>query len=359
MRRTGHANLPLHGGHVPRWLFNRMVKLANAITSIIIEEHGSREFLMRLSDPFWFQSFSCILGFDWHSSGTTTTTCAALKSAVRPEEHGIFVAGGKGKASRKTPIELEYAGRFFDIESQDLIRASRLVAKVDNSCIQDSYQLYHHTFIVDENGEWTVIQQGLNNNSGYARRYHWSNQNLEDFIEEPHTGIASPSREKKVLNMTSAKSRSARNISLDIVCEGRLQEYTGQRTLYNYSILEMPSHHEIKFSERDLEVFQRAYELQPRSYEELLLVKGMGPKKIRALALISDLVYGEPPSWEDPVKYTYAHGGKDGHPYPVEKKVYDNTIQFLEDAINDSKLGREDKLKALKSLKAFIPGKQG
>ena len=355
MRRTGRANLPLHGGHAPRWLFNRMVKLAKAITSIIIEEYGSREFLMRLSDPFWFQSFSCILGFDWHSSGTTTTTCAALKNAINPEEHGMFVAGGKGKASRKTSLELKNAEELFNIDAQDLIRASCLVAKVDNSCIQDSYQLYHHSFIVDEKGEWAVIQQGLNSKRGYARRYHWSSQNLEDFVEEPHTGIASPIREKNVLNMTAAKSRNARNISLDLVCDNIQKYITGQTTLYNYSILEMPPQHEINLSERDLQVFQRAYELQPRDYEELILVKGMGPKKIRALALLSDLVYGEPPSWEDPVKYTYAHGGKDGYPYPVERGVYDNTIQFLEEAVHDSKLEKEDKLRALRSLKGFMP----
>ncbi|HOQ19898.1 MAG: DUF763 domain-containing protein [Methanothermobacter sp.] len=360
MRRTGHANLPLHHGHAPRWLFKRMVKLAKAITSIIIDEYGTREFLLRVSDPFWFQSLSCILGFDWHSSGTTTTTCAALKQAISPEEHGILVTGGKGRASRKTPTELKSAEKLFDVEAQDLIRASRLVAKVDNTCIQDSYQLYHHTFIVDEEGEWTVIQQGLNDKKAYARRYHWSSQKLEDFIKNPHTGITSSSREKKVLNMTATESRNSRNISLEFVCDGpeHLKRYiTGQTTLYNYSVLEMPSHHEIRrinLSESDFQILQKAYEIQPENYESLILVKGMGPKKIRALALLSDLIYGEPPSWEDPVKYTFAHGGKDGHPYPVEKEVYDNTIQFFEEAINESKIGKEDKLRALRSLEDFI-----
>ncbi|MDI9624496.1 MAG: DUF763 domain-containing protein [Methanothermobacter sp.] len=360
MRRTGHANLPLHGGHAPRWLFKRMVRLAKAITSIIIDEYGTQEFLSRISDPFWFQSFSCILGFDWHSSGTTTTTCAALKHAINPMEHGILVAGGKGKASRKTPIELRGAEKFFNLEAQDLIRTSRLVAKVDNTCIQDSYQLYHHTFIVDENGEWSVIQQGFNKKRRYARRYHWSSQKLDDFVENPHTGITSSIREGKVLNMTATKSRNARNISLEIVCDGpeHLKRYiTGQTTLYNYSILEMPPNHEIRrinLSEADFQILQRAYEIQPENYETLILIRGMGPKKIRALALLSDLIYGEPPSWEDPVKYTFAHGGKDGHPYPVEKKVYDNTIQFLEEAVNESKLDKEDKLRALKSLEYFI-----
>jgi len=359
MKRTGHANLPLHGGHAPRWLFKRMVKLAKAITSIIIEEYGSREFLRRISDPFWFQSFSCLLGFDWHSSGTPPTTCAALKNAISPEEHGILVTGGKGRASRKAPAELKGAEEFFNIEAQDLIRASRLVAKVDNSCIQDSYQLYHHTFIVDETGEWTAIQQGLNSRRGYARRYHWSSQDLTDFVETPHTGIISISRERKVLNMTAPESRNARNISLELVCDGPEHlkgQITGQTTLYNYSILEMPPHHEIwqVFTEADFQILEKAYEIQPENYEDLILVKGMGPKKIRALALLSDLLYGEPPSWEDPVKYAFAHGGKDGHPYPVEKRVYDNTIQFLEDVVNESKIDKEDKIRALRSLENFI-----
>ncbi len=289
--RTGTVNLPLHGGKAPRWLFERMVKLACGISEVVVYEYGQKEFLRRISDPYWFQAFSCVLGFDWHSSGTTTTTCGALKAALKPEEHGIAVAGGK-----------------------------------DN--------LYHHCFFLTEDGDWAIVQQGMNND--YARRYQWLSDSLSCFIE-PHE-ICCDRKEADVLDMTAHESEPARRISLDLVKDN-------------------PAHHpvlDIDIGERGMEVLKRAYELQPRNYEELISLEGMGPKKIRALALISDLIYGSKPSWNDPVKYSFTHGDKDGFPYPVDREVYDNSIRLLHDSLEGAKIDRKEKYLAIKRLGEFI-----
>jgi len=321
MHRTV-TNLPLHGGKAPRWLFHRMVKLTEGIVDVMLYEYDADEFLRRISNPYWFQAFSCVLGFDWHSSGTTTTTCGALKSAIKPEEHGIVVGGGKGKASRKTPTDIENAGEIFSLSTnkiEDLIHSSRISAKIDNSCVQDGYQLYHHSFILTENGKWAVIQQGMNQDNGYARRYHWLGEEVDELTIDPHKGICCDDESKKTLNMTANNSEEAREISVDLICDNpeHLKKYFKDKTVIprSQSKLDsyfeeytMPRHHPVldeDLSDREFKVLKQAWEIQPSNYEEFISLNGIGPKKIRALALISDLVYGSKPSWEDPVKYSF------------------------------------------------------
>ncbi|MCK9150625.1 DUF763 domain-containing protein [Methanobacterium alcaliphilum] len=371
MKRKGIANLPLHGGHPPRWLFSRMIKLAGGISEVIIDEYGSDELLRRLSNPFWFQAFSCVLGFDWHSSGTTTTTCGALKIALKWEEHGILVAGGKGKNSRKTPQEILDSQNLFSISTkkiEKMVQSSRISAKIDNSCIQDGYQLYQHNFFLNEKGNWAVVQQGMNNFNNYARRYHWLGEEVDTYIEEPHSAISCDSCEKKVLNMTATGSDDARQISVDLICDNpdHIRKYFrykgGVQMLISdfsndYQELNMPNHHpvlDMDLSDNEFEVLKQAWEIQPENYEELILLKGLGPKKIRALALISDLVFGKPASWKDPVKYSFTHGGKDGFPYPVDREVYDNSINTLKEALDQSQLENKQKISAIKRLEDFL-----
>jgi len=355
--RTGIANLPLHSGHTPRWLFERMKKLSREIVRIVVEEFGRDEFLRRISDPFWFQGFSCVIGFDWHSSGTTTVTGGVLKESISPEELGIAVAGGKGKASRKTPEEIERFGEVLSLstkKTENLKYASRMAAKVDNAALQDGYQLYHHVFIFTEEGKWCVIQQGMNPENRYARRYHWLSDNVKSFVNEPHSAICCDAK-TKVLNMVAAESENARKASVDLVKDNpiHLKKYlTGQRTLFNYGFT-MPRKHYIDL--KNFKPLMNAYEFQPKNYEELLMVKGMGPKTIRALALLSDLIYGAEPSWRDPVKYSFAHGGKDRTPYPVDRKTMDKSIEILRTAVEEARVGNKEKLHALKRLKEFIP----
>ncbi len=366
------VNLPLHGGKAPKWLFQRMVKLTSGIVDIMLYEYDADEFLRRISDPYWFQAFSCVLGFDWHSSGTTTTTCGALKIALKPEEHGMIVAGGKGKASRKTPSEIQEAANIFPISTSkidELVHSSKISAKIDNSCIQDSYQLYHHSFILTEKGKWAVIQQGMNQNTKYARRYHWLGDSVDDYLIEPHMGICCNSPNPMTLDMTAQKSINAQDVSVDLICDNpeHLKKYFKDKTplisesqmkLDDYfNEFSMPRHHPVldqDLSNHEFEILKRAYEIQPSNYEELISLEGIGPKKIRALALISDLVYGTGPSWEDPVKYSFTHGGKDGYPYPVNREVYDHSIHTLKDALEQAKLEKKDKYGAIKRLEGII-----
>ncbi len=324
--RTGIADLPLHGGKAPPWLFGRMVKLGRAIAEVIIEEYGTEEFLSRLSHPYWFQSLSMVLGFDWHSSGTTTVTMGALKEALGPDL-GIVVAGGKGKVSRKTPEEIVKLGDELGLGTrklEDLVKTSRLSAKVDNACVQDGYQLYHHTIIFDEKGNWTVIQQGMN--SRWARRYHWFN--ADDFLNDPQL-VAGQKREKDVMNLASSESSEARDVVLDLAKDG--------------TRLEMPR-------KANWKALKAVYEIQPRNFEELLLVRGIGPSTLRALALISDVVFGKPPSYKDPIRYAFAVGGKDGVPFPVDKRAMDEATLTLKEAIEMAKLGKKERMNALRRL---------
>jgi hypothetical protein len=364
MKRTGISDLPLHPGKAPPWLFRRMVKMAGGITEAVVLEYGQEEFLRRLSDPYWFQAFSCVLGFDWHSSGTTTTATGALKEGLKENDLGIAFAGGKGSASRKTPSEILSLGERFSLSTKDIEGmqySSRMSAKVDNSAIQDGYQLYHHFFVFTEKGKWSVIQQGMNPGNKYARRYHWLSESVSSFVEEPHTGIACDSRNERTLDMTARKSGESRKASVDIVKDTKdfsrfanrqslLGDFLGQEP----KVLHMPKTHFIlNMRKRDIETLQKAHDMQPSKYEELLSIQGVGPKTVRSLALISEVIYGKPPSWEDPVKFSFAHGGKDGIPYPVDKPTYDRSIGILRNGIEQAKLGSKEKISAIKRLSGF------
>lgn len=322
MRRI--ANLPLHGGKAPRWLFERMKKLGYSITKIIIDEYGEKEFLKRMADPFWFQSLSCVLGYDWHSSGTTTVTMGALKEVLKED---VVVVGGKGKVALRTPLEIERIGEKWNLKDKKIERLkeiSRLTAKIDNSCVQDGFSLYHHTMIITEKGRWVVIQQGMKDS--WARRYHWI-YGIDSFVEEPHSGIASE-KKVKTLDLTSKENEKIRKHSTDIV-------------------LNMPRSHEIPKIKR--EILEKIEEVNPRNFEELIKIKGVGRSTLRAIALVSELIYGDKISWKDPATYSFAHGGKDGIPYPVNKKTYDKSIEILEQAVREVK----DR-KALKRLHEFL-----
>ena len=371
MYRTGVASLPLHGGKAPAWLTVRMSKLAREIANIMIDEQCTDTFLTRLSDPYWFQAFGCVLGYDWHSSGVTTVVTGILKQALSPEEHGIAVCGGKGKTSRKTPAEIiDVGGKFgfSDEQIQTLTYTSRMTAKIDNTAIQAGYQLYHHAFLLTENKKWAVIQQGMSSDDCTARRYHWLSDTTTDFVVEPHNAVVGIKR-PHALNMTAKTSEGARKASVDIAKEPtrkimRLIEAT--RPLYQKSLQEwLPQTNlnpwqqspEILNMPRNInwETLSRAYEFQPKNYEELLSVKGVGPATVRGLALVAELVYGEKPSWDDPVKFSFAYGGKDGVPFPVNRRAMDESIQVLRETVQAAKIGEREKMRSLQSLRRFVP----
>ncbi len=352
--RTGIANLPLHYGRAPAWLFERMRNLARDITIVIVKEFGTKEFLRKISDPFWFQSFGCALSFDWHSSGLTTTVCGALKEGLREvqKDLGIFVAGGKGRVSRKTPEEIENISARYGLSntSNNLIYASRLAAKVDNTALQDGYQLYHHSFIFTRNGDWSVVQQGMNTNNSWARRYHWLGSNVKDFVNEPHNAICCDHK-GITLNMVAAESEKVREVSSKL---SREKPEFLVKNIKKISSLRMSRDHQLfyaSFSPKNLQrIFLKTYENHPENFEKLLAIRGVGPKTIRALSLLSELIYGAAPSFRDPAKFAFAHGGKDGVPYPVDRASYDNSINILQETINKSKIGDYEKLRALRRL---------
>jgi uncharacterized protein len=368
MQRSGFTDLPLHGGKAPRWLFKRMVGLAGGIIDVLQYEFGSEELIKRVSDPFWSQALSCVLGYDWHSSGTTTVTCGALKEAIQPEKHGLAIAGGKGKRSRNTLQEIKMYSELFNIpcSTVDTLQyASRMAAKIDTAAIQDGYNLYHHVFIFSEKGQWGVIQQGMNNETSYARRYHWRSNDLTSFISEPHEGIIGDMIHSQVLNMAAKESKRAQKTSVDLINDNpthlkqtwsTLTLPSGQMTLDGSMILEKCN--EVKSFKMPISVnwnrLKEIYEFQPRDYEEFLSCKGVGPSTVRALALISDLVYGSEPSWHDPVKYSFTVGGKDGVPFPVDTKAMDESIELIQNAIQQTKLGSKEQLKAIQRLKRFV-----
>ena len=361
--RTGTATAPLHHGKAPKWLFDRMRDLASEISRIIVQEYGREEFLRRLSDPFWFQSLACVLGFDWHSSGASTTACGALKEGLRPyqRELGIFVTGGKGATSRKTPSEIENIGYRYSVScAPKMIYASKMSAKVDNTAIQDGFQLYHHTFVFTPEGHWAVIQQGMNTEVKRARRYHWLSYKLRDFVEEPHAAICSDSRQKSVLDLTATKSRETRDITTALSRNstneflkdlGRIQELSRERRLI------LPDHHPVLLEDFNhkflLKTLSIVREKCPKNFEALLGIRGVGPKTIRALTLVSEVVHGTKPSFKDPVRYSFAHGGKDGYPYPVDRPTYDKSISILKKALEKAKIGHTEKLGALKRLSRY------
>ena len=361
MPRTGITDLPLHNGTAPRWLFTRMTKLAGAISDVMLIELGSEEYLKRLADPFWFQAFSCVLGFDWHSSGTTTVTCGALKKAMDGRKE-LIVVGGKGKVSLHTPDEIRSHAEMNDMSEDSeaqLVYVSRMCAKVDNAAIQDGHKLYHHAVVFDQDGHWTVIQQGMCDLTGYARRYQWSSAGLRSFVEEPHTAILGP-KMPEALDMTARMSMTSRKVSVDLVNDGIrhiehdvLLVQKGQTTIDEWC-----GEHPLKLSMPrtiNWRALRGAYDVQPENYEKLLAIRGVGPSAVRALALVGELVYGVEPSWRDPVKYSFTVGGKDGVPYPVDRITMDRSIEYLCQGVEEAKIKKREKLEALQRLRCYVP----
>ena len=353
--KTGTATLPLHGGRAPAWLFSRMRLLAREITLAIAGEYGPGEMLVRLSDPAWFQAFGCVLGFDWHSSGVTTTVCGALKDGLRGLEHecGLVVAGGKGGVSRKTPGEIEAAALAGTLAAapDGLVRASKMAAKVDSAGLQDGYQIYHHSFFFTREGRWAVVQQGMNDSNGMARRYHWLSDSVSDFVLEPHQAISSQGPGTDVLNLVARGSVPAQ-VTVTELSREPPERVAAQ--LVRLKSLTMPRRHEVELSdirpENLRKAFETTYEQQAEDFETLLGLPGVGPKTVRALALIAELVYDTPASRDDPALFSYAHGGKDGFPYPVDRPTYDRNIEILGTAVAQAKIGKSEKLDALRRL---------
>ncbi|HEY3416603.1 MAG TPA: DUF763 domain-containing protein [Armatimonadota bacterium] len=356
--RTGTANLPLHSGAAPAWLFGRMVKLSREIVSLLVMEFGSGEVLARLSDPYWFQAFGCVLGFDWHSSGVTTTVCGAVKEGLHglEGELGLFVAGGKGRTSRLTPEQIrQHAERqSLAVDAESLVYASRMSAKIDNTAVQDGYQLYHHTFLFNTAGTWAVVQQGMHDANGMARRYHWLSQGLESFVNEPHAAICAPDRGQLVLNMVAGEANENRQTTAQLAGE-HPDKLT--KEIVRMQELTLPRRHEVLVTDLNPKTLHKmllkTYERQPETFQQLLEIEGVGAKTVRALAMIADLLYGAPASTRDPALYSFAHGGKDGFPYPVDKKNYDHSIGVMKSAVQRAKIGDREKVEALKRLGRF------
>ena len=350
--RSGTANLPLHSGHAPRWLFERMVKLSAEIAGWIVLEQGTAELMRRLSDPIWFQAFGAVIGMDWHSSGVTTTVCGALKQGLQPRQRelGLVIAGGKGKTSRQTPAELTAAGDWLDLDPAPFVQASRLAAKVDNNALQDGYQIYHHVFLLDRAGHWAVVQQGMHDENGYARRYHWFSADVRSFVDDPHAAIASEAT-GDVWNLVAHESAAARDVTAKLAREqpdkivadvSRLRELT------------LPAHHDVQGADVDPKrlhrILLKTYERQPEDFTTLLGMEGVGARTLRALSLVGELVYGAPVSIKDPARFAFAHGGKDRHPYPVDRTTYDQTIQTLQTSVERARIGQREQVDALKRL---------
>ncbi len=336
--------LPLHDGKAPYWLLNRMKRLAKPIITLIIEEFGEKEFFERISNPIFFQSFSNVLGFDWNSSGSTTVLIGVLKSVLNTDDFEIRVAGGKGLNALRTPEEIRKFADDLDVDAEKLIDASRLTAKIDNSALQDGYDIYHHAIIFSKRF-WTVIQQGMNTKLRMARRYHWDVHSSNPEIENPHSGIVALRREKEVINLTSDKSRNARDVMIDVIRDGAFKRD------YSKLISIVKFRDGISVPRRiDWKAVEVAYELQPERFEDLLLIRGIGKGTLRALALIADLIYNTEYDKQDPAKYCFALGGKDGVPFPVNRKVYDEVIEFMRSVIEQSRLGDFEKKKLLLKL---------
>jgi hypothetical protein len=353
MKRSGFADLPLHGGRVPAWLAERMEKLGTAITEAIILHYGTAAFLSRLSDPFWFQALGAVMGMDWHSSGITTSVLGALKRGVNPRGHelGIYFCGGRGKQSRKTPDELLALA---DIQSWDgsaLVRASRLTAKVDNNAIGDGFQIYLHSFVVSRAGDWAVVQQGMNDATGLARRYHWHSTTVKDFVCEPHTGIVGKS-EGEILNLVDRRAGNAQEALLTIAAQ------TPDATLRDVRYLVMPRYHDVRPRDVDLKrlgaVLAVSYERQLRDFASLLLVENLGPRTLQTLAMIAEIVHGAPSRFADPARFSFALGGKDGHPFPVPLQTYDESLGVLRRALDAAKLGRTEKVEGFQRLDKLV-----
>jgi hypothetical protein len=355
MKRSGVADLPLHGGRVPAWLAERMTKLGTAICEGILYHYGAPEMLSRLSDPFWFQALGCVMGMDWHSSGITTSVVGALKRGLNPRAHelGIYICGGRGRHSRKTPDELrDVAGRT-GLNGDALARSSRLTAKIDNNAIADGFQLYLHSFIVSKEGDWVVVQQGMNDATGLARRYHWHSATVRDFVSEPHTGIVGATViEGDIMNLIEHRAKPAQSALLEIAHEHP------ERSLKEARKLVMPRHHDVRATTIDLKrlgaVLAVAYERDLRDFASLLLLENLGPRTLQSLALIAEVVHGAPTRFADPARFSFAHGGKDGHPFPVPLKTYDESLGVLRRSLDSAKLGHSERLDGLARLDRFV-----
>ena len=378
-----------------------MIRLSYAISKVIIDEYGQREFLNRLSDPLWFQAFGCVLGFDWHSSGVTTVVTGVLKQSIKENVHSISIAGGKGKKSLDTKNEIPIlAEKNYNLSSSkidELLYASKIAAKIDNAALQDGYSLYHHVIFFDEYGNWAIVQQGMNSSNKMARRYHWISDNLKSFVTEPHVGIISENRNPNTLNMTSIDSNENQKICVDLVNSDinnlqssvyKVLEITKKNTSNKINTLDnwivpqidntnisaastMESQGEYKSNNGvnvksnslrehyemprrlDWNIFRKAYDIQPKNYEQLISIPGIGPSSVRALSLIGEIIFGTSASWQDPVKYNFAHGGKDGVPYPVARKTYDKSISYLYSAIEGAEIQRDERIDTLKKLAEF------
>lgn len=368
-RKSGSADLPLHGGHVPKWLADRMTSLGVVITQAIVHEYGRDEFLRRLAHPFWFQSFCAVMGMDWHSSGITTSVIGALKRGLAPlqNELGIYVCGGRGKHSRLTPAELLAVGNRTGIDGDALGMASRLVAKVDSAAVQDGFQLYLHGFIVTADGKWTVVQQGMNDARGQARRYHWLSEGITDFVDQPHSAIEGEGQ-GEIVNLTDKRAGDSRRLQLELLAgmgpDGIARELAKLKPQPPAVIpaqgflphLVMPDHHDVRPVDVNLKrlhgTLAAAADRGPQDFKELLLTPGVGERAVRALAMVAEVVHGAPCRFSDPARFSLAHGGKDRHPFPVPTKVYNHTIRTLKSAVRNARLGYQEELFALKRLDA-------
>jgi len=381
--RRGIATFTLDTGKCPKWLFERMVKLGREMTRVLVEQFGPDEFVQRIADPVWFQSLGTVLAFDWNASGLTTILTAALKEAIRGREKelGVFICGGKGKTSRKTPEEIIAWADRLSLPAgagDNLVYNSKMAAKVDSALVQDGYQIYHHSFFFSRGGHWAVVQQGMNTESATARRYHWFSENIKDLVCEPHTAIISQARRDKALNMTALSSDQTRTLSVELVhggCRSLLKDIEilrrhsshlsrmvsvackgEQLTFLELADTEFYNHPVVtedfsrsKYLEK---ILAQLCDEQPENYEKLLARYGVGPKTIRALALVAEVIYGAEPSYEDPARYSFAHGGKDATPYPVDRRTYDKTIAVLTDAVIRSRMSPYEKDRAVKRIKA-------
>lgn len=384
--KRGIATFTLDWGRAPRWLFERMVRLGRQMTYVLVDEYGPDKYIERLADPIWFQSLGTVLAFDWNASGLTTILTAALKEAIRGQEQdlGVFICGGKGKTSRKTPDEITMWGERLNFPKNhvdNLVYNSKMSAKVDSALVQDGYQIYHHSFFFSKNGPWTVVQQGMNTVNATARRYHWYSENIKDLIEEPHSGIASQAFLKNTLDLTSSKSSKNRQVSTQLVSDGfqtllhdikimrnhatklsKVVAFKHKGEEYSWMKLEDKEFHshpvedenfwESKYLER---ILRKLADKKPANYEEMLSERGVGPKTVRALSLVSEVIYGAKPSYEDPARYSFAHGGKDSTPYTVDKTTYDKTIEIMKEVVRKTHLSPLEKDELLRSLAAKYP----
>lgn len=353
MKRSGVADLPLHGGRVPQWLATRMTTLGTAISESVLHHYGSSALLSRLSDPFWFQALGSVMGMDWHSSGITTSVLGALKRGLNPRAHelGIYICGGRGRHSRNTPAELRMIADKTGLDGDALVRSSRLAAKVDNNAIADGFQIYLHGFILTKNGEWAIVQQGMNEGTRLARRYHWHSATVKDFTCKPHSAIVGEP-EGVIQNLVDERAKPAQGALLAVANDNP------QRTLTEVMKMRMPIHHDVRAKDVDLKrlgaVLAVSHDQKLRDFASLLLMENVGPRTLQTLAMIAEVIHGTPTRFADPARFSFALGGKDRHPFPVPLKTYDESIGVLRRSLDAAKLGDTDKIDGMKRLESFV-----